>query len=213
MKFLKLVELSNVVDGNALEKLSKRIENINQEQRNQKHQQQIIEYLLGVPQPSLLTGFKKPNIQKFAEMVLFFSNDLKPWKTKLNKLLFYADFTHFKSYGTSISGVIYRAIPMGPVPDKFQSIYEFLATEKVVVINSTYFTDGGLGERFSPSNNRTFNPTIFTENELSILNSISDRFKDTSTSEIIEISHQEKAWIENNENRNEIDYFYAFDLN
>ena len=38
-------------------------------------------------------------------------------------------------------------------------------------------------------------------------------FKDTSTSDIIEISHKEKAWIENEKERKIISYKnYAFDL-
>jgi uncharacterized phage-associated protein len=45
------------------------------------------------------------------------------------------------------------------------------------------------------------------------MSEVVERFRNTSTSDIIEISHQEKAWIENKEDKNVIDYFYAFDLN
>lgn len=212
-EFRKLVDLSNAIEGATLEKLQRRIDHLLNERKNNKHKNFITEFLFGSLQPTLHNGFKKPDVDKFAQMVLFFAEQQQPWKTKLNKLLFYTDFTHFKLTGNSISGAVYKAIPMGPVPDKFQSIYEFLARQNIVDVNCTYFNDGGLGERFTPSKNSNFNPTLFTEKELTVLKSISERFKNTSTSDIIEISHKEKAWIENNENRDIIDYFYAFDLN
>jgi uncharacterized phage-associated protein len=45
------------------------------------------------------------------------------------------------------------------------------------------------------------------------LDTVAERLRNTSTSEIIEISHKEKAWIENQEERKIIDYAYGFDLN
>ena len=54
---------------------------------------------------------------------------------------------------------------------------------------------------------------LFTESELQILKSVAERFKNTSTNEIIEISHKEKAWIDNHAERKLIDYKYSFELN
>jgi hypothetical protein len=45
------------------------------------------------------------------------------------------------------------------------------------------------------------------------LENIAQRFKDTTTNEIIEISHKEKAWQENKDEKKIIDYKYSFDLN
>ena len=69
---------------------------------------------------SELTGYKRFSIQKLWNMVIFFSDRIKHIKVKLNKLLFYADFYHFKLYGSSISGTPYRAIQYGPVPADYQ---------------------------------------------------------------------------------------------
>jgi uncharacterized phage-associated protein/DNA-binding transcriptional regulator YiaG len=212
-EFQKLVALSKAIEGKTLEKLNRKIEHEIEEQRKEKHKTYITDYLFGATQPSTLTGFKKPDFHKFSEMVFYFSEELKPWKTKLNKLLFYTDFTHFKKHGTSLSGVIYRAIPMGPVPDKYQSIYDYLTNDKIIEVNTTFFADGGLGEQFLPAKDKKFNKNLFTEGEFAVMSEVVERFRNTSTSDIIEISHQEKAWIENKEDKNVIDYFYAFDLN
>jgi len=54
---------------------------------------------------------------------------------------------------------------------------------------------------------------LFTDTELQILDMVAARFKHTSTKEIIEISHKEKAWLENDAEKKLIDYNYSFDLN
>jgi uncharacterized phage-associated protein len=146
-------------------------------------------------------------------MVVFFTEKLEPWKTKLNKLLFYVDFTMYKQSGFSMSGVQYRAIPMGPAPNNFNSIFEYLANKDEFDIYYTNFVDGGTGEQFKPNPNKTFDKELFTESELQILKSVAERFKNTSTNEIIEISHKEKAWIDNHAERKLIDYKYSFELN
>lgn len=74
-------------------------------------------------------------------MVIFFSKMLNPWKTYLNKYLFYADFLNYKRTGFSISGINYRAIDMGPVPNNFNSIYEYIANENYIDIEQTEFSE------------------------------------------------------------------------
>jgi DNA-binding transcriptional regulator YiaG len=212
-EFKKLVELSNVFEGKALEKELHKIDVIIQEQKQDKFITQLENYFLGTKIPNSNTGYKVPNIEKFTEMVVFFTEKLQPWKTKLNKLLFYTDFSMYRKLGYSISGSQYRAIPMGPVPNNFQSIFEYLANNDDVDICYTTFPDGNTGEQFKPNAKRQFNPEVFTLDELNVLEEIIERFKDTSTQRIIEISHKEKAWLENKDERKIIDYCYGFDLN
>ncbi len=211
-EFKKLVEISNVLEGAALKKAEHRIEGCIQEQKAVKQNVFIERFLFSKLQPDAQTGFVKPNLAKLAEMVVFFGERLQPWKTKLNKLLFYADFTHYKRTGYSISGTPYRAIPMGPVPNNFQSLFEHFVNLGDIDIRSVAFDNGGLGEQFLPKTGRAFDSSLFSEGELKVLNDIADRFRDTTTNDIIEISHQEKAWIENQQEHKLIDYRYGFDL-
>lgn len=212
-EFKKLVELSNAFEGKSLEKILYKIELSIQEQKSIKLHSQVENYLLGTCIPDSSTGYKLPNLEKFSEMVIYYTEIMQPWKTKLNKLLFYADFEMFKKTIYSISGIQYRAIQLGPVPNNFQSIFEYLANNDDVDICYTTFDDGSIGEQFKPNVNRQFNSEIFTEQELNTLKEIANRFKNTTTNEIIKISHNEKAWIENEKERKIIDYKYSFDLN
>lgn len=212
-EFKKLVDLCNTIGSTVKDKLLHKIQFLLEEQKSTKFEKQLENYFFETCLPNTFTGYKKPDLKKFTEMVVFFTDKLRPWKTKLNKLLFYADFTMHKQSGYSISGAQYRAIPMGPVPNNFNSIFEYLTNNGDVDIYYTTFADGGTGEQFKPNSKRKFNPVLFSENELQILEDIAEKFINTTTNEIIEISHKEKAWKENKDEKKIIDYKYSFYLN
>lgn len=208
----KLIELSDAYQGRALDKVLHSIDSLLYEQELSKNKIQIESYLIGLKTPCSTTGYKRPDFEKFTEMIVFFTSMQEPWKTKLNKLLFYADFSMYAKAGISISGVQYRAIPMGPVPNNFQSIYEYLANKGDIELNYTTFSNGNSGEQFKPNPKRQFNPKLFSENELLVLDEIAQRFINATTQEIVDASHKEKAWIENSEGNKIIDYKYGFEL-
>ena len=171
------------------------------------------EYLLGNHLADIYSGYRNPNFEKITEMVVYFSDKLSPFKTKMNKLLFYADFLMFKKSCFSISGMRYKAIEMGPVPINFQSIFEYLANKDEIDIFTTEFPQGYIGEQFKAKKNRPFRAELFSENELNVLEKVATVFKPTSTNEMIELSHLEEAWKKNEKNKSVISYEYAFDLN
>lgn len=169
-------------------------------------------YIFGSNNKGRLTGFRKPNADKLTQMVLFFAEKVKPFKTKMNKLLFYADFLYFRDNALSISGMQYVAINHGPVPDNFQSIFEYLSNEGFIVREAQKFPSGKEGTIFTTSTNHKFDASLFTEAELQTLNSVADTFQSSSATDITEISHLEQAWIENENNKSAINYEYAFEL-
>lgn len=211
-EFRKLVQICPGLEPAPKSKVLKTIESLLEEQRQNKVEKQLELYFFGTCEPGSYTGYRVPNFTKLTEMILYFTECLSPWKTKLNKLLFYADFTMHKESGFSISGVQYQAIPMGPVPLNFNALYEYMTNKGILEANFTHFSDGGVGEQYKPCKNRKFDKSIFTEQELKVLEAIAGRFNTTTTREIIDISHQEKAWIDNQAERKIIDYNYSFEL-
>jgi putative zinc finger/helix-turn-helix YgiT family protein len=212
VKFNDLVELSENIDLEYKKKLQRRIAQLVEEQEDNMFSFEFQDYLLGENVSDRYSGYKKPDLAKLTEMVIFFSEKLEPWKTQLNKLLFYADFLMFKRSCYSMSGTRYRAINMGPVPNNYNSIFEYMVNNDDVDIDVTPFSDG-VGEQFRARSDRRFNGEVFTDTELNILETVAERFKGVSTKKIIDYSHQEKAWIENEKGRNMISYKdYAFDL-
>jgi uncharacterized phage-associated protein len=101
---------------------------------------------------------------------------------------------------------------MGPVPNNFQSIFEYLANKDQIDIYYVTFPQGYTGEQFKAREGRKFNKELFSEIELSILSKVCEAFKSTSTNNIIEISHLENAWKKNEQEKEVISYNFAFDL-
>ena len=64
-------------------------------------------------EPDVFSGFLPLNIEKLHNAMTFFClRDAVP-RTKLNKLLFYADFRHFKEHTVGITGARYVHLPHG----------------------------------------------------------------------------------------------------
>lgn len=170
------------------------------------------DYLLGNSQFSEFTGYRKPSLARLKEMVVFFAHKVPSYKTKMNKLLFYADFLCFRELGVSISGARYKAIPYGPVPDKFQTLFENLAETDVIDLLYTPLDNGSRKEKLIGREDRPFNPNLFSSTEISFLDKVASKFIDTTPSDLVEISHKEKGWIENETAKGFIPYDYALEL-
>lgn len=212
-KFMDMVELCGTFDENTKTKLIYKAQLLADEKKRNIFNLNFKEYLLGNHLADIYSGYRNPNFEKFTEMIIYFSEKLSPFKTKMNKLLFYADFLMFKQSCFSISGVRYKAINMGPVPNNFQSIFEYLSNKNEIEILTIEFPGGHIGEQFKARKNREFNMDLFTEIELKTLEKVSSVFKETSTSDIIKLSHLEEAWKSNEKEKKVISYEYAFELN
>ena len=210
-KFIDIVELCDSLEEKSKAKYIKNAQNLVEERKRNIFNFNLKDYLLGNHLADIYSGYRNPSFEKFTEMVVFFSEQMEPYKTKMNKLLFYADFLMFKKSCFSISGVRYNAIDMGPVPNNFQSIYEYLVNKEVIEINYTQFSKG-IGEKFKARINRPFSASLFTLAELEVLKKVSSAFKPLSTIDTIELSHKENGWLKNEKNKNVISYKFAFDL-
>lgn len=209
-KFQELVTLCDNLKDKEREKILKNIDKVIKEEANIYNFNKAT-FLLGNDAPNEYNGYQKPYLEKFLQMIGYFSN-LKPFKTKLNKLMFYADFLNYKKYGYSISGAYYKALQYGPVPENFQSLYETAEKDGYVKVDYKDYPDGIIGEQYVPNNNFNFNDQIFTPQEINTLEFVASNFKNTSTKDMIDFSHEEAAWIKNVNEKNIISYKDSFDL-
>ena len=208
-EFLRLVELSDALHGKQKEKLLKRISEL-KASLNQRDSAR--EKILEAGRPTEFNGYRKTSPEKAYHMARFFADSLSPLKTALNKLLFYADFYHFRQFGTGISGLSYRAIQWGPVPSQFD--YLFKMAEENNIINLRYEVWDGDKEMvvIDPAPLTTFCSDLFTLDEINSLQAVLGTLKNVKTRQLVDISHNEPAWKENIEGKKLIDYNYAFDL-
>lgn len=190
--FLNLVDKAkDHFTENAFKKIQERISNLIQISAESKHHATLNVYCA----PNNFTGYKTLTPEKIAHLFIYFIGNSKKVfndKLKLNKMLFYADFTHYKNHGESISGLSYRAIQYGPVPSNYDNIYAYLENEQFISSEFLKLSNGGAREIFI--SNADFDHTLFKVEELKTLATIMERFADIPTWDIVELSHQEKAW-------------------
>lgn len=126
--------------------------------------------------------------------------------TKMNKLLFYIDFLSYRMHGISLTGLSYRALPYGPVPERWDRIYgcfEEIVLEPRVV---------GCREGLAIVPVKDIKGVVLTPEQIEIISLVCDRFKDCSAADISSVSHQEDAWLDCQAERLRIPYEYAFRL-
>lgn len=161
--------------------------------------------------PNELSGYSIPSFEKFGNVVLFFlAFNQNTFKVRMNKLLFYSDFLYFKRFGQSITGYKYQAIQMGPVPYRYDAIFDMLTHESIIDFILEDIQNSPVDK---PVAIKDFNEKLFNENELKVLGDIAERFKKTSTDELVELSHKEIGWIGENKKKGIISYQkYGYEL-
>ncbi|MDZ4179161.1 MAG: DUF4065 domain-containing protein [Coriobacteriia bacterium] len=147
----------------------------------------------------------RPAVRKLEEMVVYFAAKPSMWRTKLNKLLYYADFLHYKRHGRSISGARYIHMQYGPVPADFYTLQATLIDQASLAEVPVEYCDcaGTIFEALRPVDG-----DVFDQNELSTLDHVSRLFAEMSAAEISEFSHREPGWRETKD-RETIPYDYA----
>lgn len=211
-EFGKLLEMSrNSLEQNEYDKVKKKVDHARGGWG--KVEEMWKGWLFGNDYPNIHNGYRVPTLEKVGNMVRFFAHRNMPYTTALNKLMFYSDFGHFKKYGQSISGVYYKAIQKGPVPENYGGIYNHIVNSGFARVEEMDFGEF-VGERFVTEGVVVFDAENgpFTTTELSVLENVSERFKGLSTKKIVEISHEEPAWQDNVDDYHRISFKYGFEL-
>lgn len=152
-------------------------------------------------------GFTEFNPNKIFNIISILSKDGIN-KTKLLKELFYIDFLSYKLHVCSITGLEYCKLPYGPVVDDFEKIFETLSINNIIDYNIKYYNN--YEEQIITSKIKA-DLSIFRNDELDIINRVKDYFKDYKVKDIVDYSHNEKAFTDTNFG-DKISYEYAFDL-
>jgi putative zinc finger/helix-turn-helix YgiT family protein len=140
-------------------------------------------------------GWMPLQLSKMREMMVFFAQLPDMYQTKLNKLLFYADFGFYRDHGISISGSPYLAMQHGPVPQHYDYILDDLCEGGDLSSEEVFF---GAGGGIVLTARRQTDMTVFTPEERAALQDVAKRLGRKSSKRLSELSHQEAAWIETN---------------
>ena len=137
------------------------------------------------------TGGKSLSLDVVVDMIRYYANSPMVenlFRVKLMKMLWYADALSYKRRGHSISGLVYRALPMGAVPVAYESIVDLssIHCEEVEM-------GDGTGYEFLPTEDKEYRYLTFEDME--ILDAVIRRFGRVSKNAIVETMHQEDAYI------------------
>ncbi|MEK7219345.1 MAG: Panacea domain-containing protein [Patescibacteria group bacterium] len=149
--------------------------------------------------------------KKYQNAVLYLCRKLKGevrGKKKLAKLLYFADFDLYEKIQKSITGDVYNAFPMGPVPSALEGITQEMAKNKILEIEQVEEREG-------------YNPTevykcltdpdlsVFSDEEKKMLDRIVVKYGNLNGKQLEELSHAEAPYV-GTELRKEIPYELAF---
>lgn len=205
---LEMVESSrNEMSLTDYEKIVNKVKSVIADSEAYKLGQYESKWLFAVPRGAG-NGYAQQSIDKLKNILLYFiEKSGGVFFTKMNKLLFYADFVAYRQTGKGITGLAYKAIQHGPVPVRWDRIYSFYDEINQEIVQ---FSDGWAGtklvSKLSPD------MTEFDEDELKVLEFVCERFKSETPTQISETSHQEEVWKRNIDSDQLINYEMAFTL-
>ena len=204
---LEMVESSkNELSSSEYDKIVKKISAIIANSESYRIEQYETSRVYHTPR-SLENGYAQISLNRLKNIMLFILEHCQDvWCTKMNKLLFYIEFMSYRERGMAISGLSYRAIDYGPVPERWDRVYsEFSEIKQDLrqvgdyagsILNSSEKADEGL----------------FSIDELEIMNTVCKKFGSLSSRELSRLSHEENAWLKYNENHDKIPFAEAFSL-
>jgi hypothetical protein len=136
-----------------------------------------------------------PEESRFRELILYLARlsetDPKCGRTKLNKLLFYADFTAYRTLGKAISDQPYQKLENGPAPKRFLPVVRALEEEKACAwVDQDYY--GKPLKKLIPL--REPDLSVFRPEEVELIRSTVEDLRDLNATEVSDLSHRFLGW-------------------
>jgi hypothetical protein len=136
------------------------------------------------------------NEAKLAELILYISqkcaDDPYFGATKLNKILYFADFLHYGNHLKPITGVEYQKLPYGPAPRRLLPVRDRLVAQGDLGIQPAGLRNGGIQKK--PVNLREPDLSLFSGSEIAQVDAVIKNFSSTDTDTISELSHRMIGW-------------------
>ena len=132
------------------------------------------------------------SLDKVVDVVRYFASSNKIinlYKVKLMKLMWYADALSYKLRGFAITGLVYRALPMGAVP---------VGHNEIINLKDVPCDEVDIGEmnayHFSLKGEQQF--LSLSEEDKKILDMVIEKLGRFSKNDIIDFMHKEEAYIQ-----------------
>jgi uncharacterized phage-associated protein len=143
--------------------------------------------------------------EKLINAIVYFLRETKHCHTlKLFKLLYFADFEHFRQKGRTIFGLDYSALPKGPVPIALLEELKRGGEKDLKSAISIFEIKDDVTDQLLRRDLKTranFDAKFFTKRELKILQRVAEFFRELHADDMSEFSHEsKKPWAETYQN-------------
>ncbi len=133
--------------------------------------------------------------RKLTELIVYvaakLADDAAGGSTKLNKILYFADFTHVRRTGNAITGATYQKLENGPAPRRLLPVRSALLDDGDAELVEHDFL-GYKQHRLVPK--READTSVFTADELATINDVLDDLDGMNAREVSDLSHEEAGW-------------------
>lgn len=128
--------------------------------------------------------------ERLRELILFVAErcqeDSTFGVTKLNKILFYADFLSFAKYGESITGISYNKLPYGPVPTGAEKIRSDMEAEEEIFVTRQSYSPY---QRHRIIPRREANLDLFSARNIALVDGVIEALSGLGGKKVSELSH------------------------
>ena len=119
------------------------------------------------------------------------ADDRAGGSTKLNKVLFFADFTHVRRHRAPITGADYQHLAHGPAPRRLLPIRaRLIAAGEAELVEEDFL--GRSQHRLVAR--RPADLSVFTEAELETIDAVLEDLAGMTAGQVSALSHEEAAW-------------------
>lgn len=179
--------LPNYVSGS----LRKRIDELIREEIQPNFNKILEQMFISERKTGEFTGYKDFDLEKIKNMILYILCFQETFRTKINKLLWYMDFLCFRVYSVSISGNSYTHSEYGPIADDYELIISVMLKDTLIGKTEIVKHDS-VREQLKPL--ISCDKSMFSKDELMIMDFVLDKFKDFTCAKISDYSHQEAPY-------------------
>lgn len=135
------------------------------------------------------------NESKFIELVLYVADRLRGDQaggaTKLNKVLYFADFAHVRRVGRPITGAEYQKLDRGPAPRRLVPVRRRLVERgEAEVVREDFL--GYEQHRLVPL--RPPDLSVFDDDELATIDKVLADLESLTAKQVSDLSHEEPGW-------------------
>lgn len=149
--------------------------------------------------------------EKYKQAILYICKSLGKevrGKKKLAKLLYYLDFDFFEKTQHYFIGEKYKALPMGPFPEKLEAVVAEMVKEKKLAVQPVTEHEGYVPTEVYRSLAEP-NIAVFSDEEKKMLNRVLHKYGQLNGKQLEDLAHAEAPYI-GTKATEEISYELAF---